>query len=249
MIAALPMYDWPELAGATNALWQELAHELRACGIDAPDELSRSDDDTSFALADDLLLGQTCGYPLSTRLKGKVQYLATPEYNVEGCDGPLYSSALLVHKSSRITLETTAGSRFAYNSENSLSGYRCIRAIVGDPAKHFGAMVHSGTHRQSAEMVATGLADVAALDAICWHHLKIIEPNVASKLKIIGWTKLRPGLPFITSLKTPSDKVKSLRDVLIKVTSNADANSAWQSLAIGGCAALAPGDYDDLAGM
>ena len=249
MIAALPMYDWPELEGATNALWRELAGELRACGIEAPDELSRSDDDTSFALSPDLILGQTCGYPLSTRLKGMIQYLATPEYNVEGCDGPLYSSALLVHKSSRITLKTMAGSRFAYNSENSLSGYRCVRAMVGDPAKHFGAMVRSGAHRQSAKMVAAGQADVAALDAICWHHLMVIEPNIASKLKIIGWTKLRPGLPFITSLKTPPDKVKSLRDILKKVISNADANSEWQSLKIRDCVVLAPGDYDDLAGM
>lgn len=249
MIASLPMYDWPELASSSDALWTELARRLRKKGIDAPENLTRTEDDTSSALAPDLLLGQTCGYPLATRLKSKVQYLTTPEYDVEGCDGPNYSSALLVHKDSQIDLQTTKDTRFAFNSDNSLSGYRCVGAIFGQLENHFGELIQSGGHRHSARMVANGAADVAALDAVCWHMLQRFEPETAVNLKIIGWTELRPTLPFITSLDTGSKTVANLRTVLRNVLSPKHKKSAWSDLAIAGTRELQLSEYNKLSSL
>ena len=39
-IAALPMYDWPEVRGETDALWVKIRDALQARGIAAPDRKS-----------------------------------------------------------------------------------------------------------------------------------------------------------------------------------------------------------------
>ncbi|MBK8457663.1 MAG: PhnD/SsuA/transferrin family substrate-binding protein [Phyllobacteriaceae bacterium] len=44
-IAALPMYDWPELRAEVDAEWADLLDRLRARGIDAPQALTRRNAD------------------------------------------------------------------------------------------------------------------------------------------------------------------------------------------------------------
>lgn len=247
MIASLPMYDWPELTSSTNALWEKIAERLRERGVTAPEHLTRTDDDEAHWLAADLLLGQTCGYPFSTELKGKVAYLVTPEYAVEGCEGATYSSAIIAHVSSDISLETMSKKRLAYNSTCSLSGYRSVRAMVGEPKAYFNELLESGGHRQSARMVANGIADVVALDAVCWHMLQEHEPNTAVNLKVIGWTKPYPALPYITSLGTPVETREILRQTLHEVLSDQKDATSFQQLAVNGCQVLDIAAYDQLA--
>jgi len=209
------MYDWPELKQAHDNFWNKLADQLRANGIQAPQTLSRNAHDESYWLAPNLLIGQTCGYPLSTLLRGKVTYLATPAYNVQGCNGPYYSSAIIARKNSELTSDKMAGSRLAYNSDNSLSGYRSIKALVGSPSKYFSKLIQTGGHRNSARQVANGSADIAALDAVCWHLLQQYEPETANGLKVIGWTDQYPALPLITALHTPIATIDTIRKVLL----------------------------------
>ncbi len=242
MIASLPMYDWPELTLAHDTMWQELGDRLRTAGIDAPDCLSRDSGDERFWLNPALLLGQTCGYPLATKLRGKVQYVATPVYDVEGCNGPLYSSAIVVPKDSAWTLANWQGARFVFNARASLSGYRAIKAMAGEPESFFASVAASGGHRRSAQMVAKDDGGVASLDAVCWHLLQEHEPETAKALKVIGWTGLRPALPLITSLATTPETVAQLREVLSTITPP-------QLLAIAGFEVLDISEYDELAGL
>lgn len=44
-VAALPMYDWPEMRGETDRKWARLRDALRAAGLDAPEELARRNAD------------------------------------------------------------------------------------------------------------------------------------------------------------------------------------------------------------
>ena len=70
------MYDPPELRQAVDAWWQGLARALRAEGVgDVPERLDR---DTAFdALwsAPDLLIAQSCGYPLTGAWADRLQVL------------------------------------------------------------------------------------------------------------------------------------------------------------------------------
>jgi hypothetical protein len=86
VIAALPMYDTAALRPATDAFWAALREALVARGVaDAPEELTREVDPESLWVRPDLLLAQACGLPLVTLLDGRVRYVATPIYAVEGC--------------------------------------------------------------------------------------------------------------------------------------------------------------------
>ena len=96
MIATLSMYDLPELRAATDAWWAGLAKAFRNEGIDpVPEALSRGDIDDPWART---LFGQTCGYPLTHALEGRVRVIATPAYDCPGCDGSDYSSLVVVRK-------------------------------------------------------------------------------------------------------------------------------------------------------
>ena len=97
MIATLPMYDLPGLRAATDAWWTGLAGHLRMHGIeDVPDELTRQEARRDqLWRSPDLLLSQTCGYPLVHALGGLVRLIATPRHFAPGCTGALYRSLIV----------------------------------------------------------------------------------------------------------------------------------------------------------
>ena len=96
-IASLPMYDLAEVRSATDALWRALSRSLRARGVErVPDLVAREPDPCASWLSPLLLLSQTCGFPLTHALKGKVRVVGTPCYTAPGCEGPTYRSLLVV---------------------------------------------------------------------------------------------------------------------------------------------------------
>jgi ABC-type phosphate/phosphonate transport system substrate-binding protein len=243
--ASLPMYDWPEIQDATDAFWATVREQLEAEGIYAAEHLLRGGNDSAFWLSSDLLLGQSCGYPLATSLKGKVRYVTTPIYDVVGCEGAQYSSAIVVKRDSNIGLSSLAGRTFAYNSKSSLSGYQGIRAMFGDPETYFANTLTSGSHRKSARMLANGGAEVAAIDAVCWHMLRQYEPETTSRLWVIGWTNKCPALPMITSLETSDEILGLLRKTLTKVSQMPEA----RALSITGFEEIPVSEYYALSSM
>ncbi len=222
MIASLPMYDWPEMHHIHDDFWRLLRNNLLARGIDAPQDLTHSNNEDSYWLLPELLFSQTCGYPFSTFLSGKVRYLTTPVFDVAGCDNGYYSSALVVYNDANIDANNMKGKKFAYNSNNSWSGYRTVITEFGRLEECFGSLIESEGHRNSARLVATGKADVAALDAVCWYLLQYYEPETANKLKVIFWTNMRPSLPFITSLKTSESVAQNIVAAIKEVIASAE---------------------------
>jgi len=109
-IAALPMYDWPELRSSVDADWGKLRARLLAAGIDAPAGLARRNADlppvpggireaSGRVIAPDpamlppdeldvatlwrhpaLLLAQTCWGPLEEGLEAHVEVVGQPSY-------------------------------------------------------------------------------------------------------------------------------------------------------------------------
>src|SRR6266540_2865807 len=95
-VASLPMYDWPEIAWASDALWKAIAVRLNAAGVASPEKLDRWRSSDAIWRDPGLVLSHTCGYPFSTRLRGIVRLVATPIYDVFGCEGAYYSSIIVV---------------------------------------------------------------------------------------------------------------------------------------------------------
>src|SRR3546814_8202871 len=85
MRASLPMYDLPGLEAATDAWWAGLAAAFRAEGLhQVPERLTREGGHAALWTAPDLLFSQTCGYPLTHALAGRVTLVATPIYDCPG---------------------------------------------------------------------------------------------------------------------------------------------------------------------
>ena len=227
MIATLPMYDWPERRAETDARWLALRDALRAEGFKAPGDLSRADEPMALWLSPDLLIGETCTYPLVTVLDGKVRYVATPMHHAPGCTPGRYRSAVVRRGTGNgvsppatpdalIAPEAVAG-RFAANMPESLSGFV---ALAGDmAATHLGEpgdgdVLWTGSHRASIRAVASGEADFAAIDCVSWAIALDHEP-AARDLVVAGWTASRPGLPLITSGDADDEALSRIRRAVL----------------------------------
>ncbi len=216
-IAALAMYDWPEVAWANDAVWRFVRQHLVTHGVDAPADLIRDHPYYAPWRFPNLLLAQTCGYPYATELRSLVQLVATPGYAVDGCAGGNYCSMVIAGRATGIcSLADLGQATAAINSEHSQSGHWALRAAI---ACSPGAVppqraLLSGGHRESLAMVAAGKADIAAMDAVCWALAQRHEPDAVAKLRIIARAPMAPGLPLITAASTPPSALAALRSGL-----------------------------------
>ena len=202
MIAALQMYDWPEVQGRTDAFWMRVRKGLEAAGIDAPVALSRPDDLHSPWTRPDLVLGQTCGLPLVLGLTGDAVVLGRPSYGLPMATDGKYRSALVCRIDAPSDLAGFQGTRAAVNDFKSQSGCNALASavmpVIGDQP-FFDQVIVSGSHRLSATAVVEGTADIAAIDAVAWALFQELEPLRFAKLRVLAWTEETPVLPFITS--------------------------------------------------
>ena len=229
--AGLPMYDFPEIRDATDAFWLSLSEKLRSRGVaNVPTHLTRPHDLPKFWSDPHLLFGQTCGYPLSIGLCGEATIIATPVYDAPGCEGPRYGSFLIVPATSSATsLADTKGGICAINMSDSNTGMNLLRlaiADIGGTAPFYAKVIETLSHRKSLAMVASGQADIAAIDCVSFFHFSQIEPEITHSVRTIGETRKTPGLPFITSAETPTDTLSMLREALIE-TVHQTPRAAW----------------------
>jgi ABC-type phosphate/phosphonate transport system substrate-binding protein len=246
-IASLAMYDWPELQAANDRLWSAIAGRLREAGVDAPGQLTRGPDLKAVWTSPALLLGQTCGYPLVTRLGAQVQLVATPRYNAPGCDGAFRSSAVVVGAGADFRrLSDLQGARCAMNDRESDSGMNLLRGAIAPLAGRkpfFSQVIVTGSHLASAEAVAAGEADVAALDAVSYAHLSRLRPALAQRLRVLEWTEQTAGLPLITAANTSATVLRILRQALAAVTLDPTLAEARETLLLKGFSVLRMRDY------
>lgn len=200
-IAALPMYDWPELEEAHETYWQALRKSLTNYDFPAPQAMHRGTPDGELWQQRGLLLSQTCGLPLVRGLDKFVDVIGTPAYDIN-CGAGYYYSVIVVRQDyPAANLAELQGSRFTCNGDNSQSGYATLAYALRDLAgsePYFISRVQSGSHRQSIRNVAAGVADVAAIDAVTW-GIALRHEDAAQELRILTTTEPTPGLPMICS--------------------------------------------------
>ena len=172
-VAALPMYDWPEIAGATDALWAAIRGRLRAEGVAAPERLTRGRGLAEVWTDPGLVLGQTCGLPLVERLGGRVAVVGALDYGLPGCAPGWYRSVVVARRDEGrarargVPRRDAGGQRDRIRSRgggrSSTMRRRWPRAGASS-----GAVVVTGAHADSVRAVAAGTADLAAIDMVSW---------------------------------------------------------------------------------
>jgi ABC-type phosphate/phosphonate transport system substrate-binding protein len=215
-LASLPMYDLPETEEATRILRHALAEHLRRMGIrDVPETLTRHLKVPEHWLSPDLLFSQSCGYPLTHALKGRVRLVATPCYDAPGCEGADYCSIMVVR--SRVSTRSFAdlrGTRAAFNSPHSHAGFNVMRAMAAPLAvagHFFGEAIRTGSHATSLELVASGKADVAAVDRVTFALLSRYRPSAVAGVRELCRSASAPALPYVASGVTDDRRIARLR--------------------------------------
>ncbi|GAB4394731.1 MAG: phosphate/phosphite/phosphonate ABC transporter substrate-binding protein [Kiloniellaceae bacterium] len=213
-----------------------------------PDRLTRGSDAAALWTAPDLLFSQTCGYPLTHALAGKVCLVATPVYDCPRCAGGTYHSEILLRADDPADdLAALRGRRAAVNSADSQSGYSVLRHAVAPLAKggHFFAEVkHSGSHRESMVLVAEGRADVCAIDGVTYALLCQTQPDLTARLRVLTRSASAPALPYITRLGISDDDLRRLRGGLQRAVADPALAEARAALRIKGVVVRPLTDYD-----
>lgn len=200
---SLPMYDWPEVESYTDKLWQQLSSLLQDNGIDCPAQLDRNTPSSNVWKSGNCLLSQTCGWPYINGLSEDLNLLATPIYDIDGCDGTTHRSRLVCRKNdARDSLSKFKGATIVINDADSQSGHQAMKSALTEaalPAPFFTKGIISGAHRSSIAMVASGEADICAVDPVSWQLAQRFDQKDADQLKVVGEGPATPGLPLVYS--------------------------------------------------
>ncbi len=240
-VASLAMYPFAPLRGATDDLWASVRRHLGW----GPDELEWT------VLAPDvwhhpqLVLAQTCGWPLVTELSESVAVVGTFDYAVDCAEHGTYRSVLVTrHDATLDELRGRAGLVAAVNGLDSLSGWISLQhAWGGKPAA-----IVTGTHRGSVEALAAGRADVASIDAVSWALFAEHEPDLVASLHVVGAGPRVPCLPLITAFCHSRD-VPALRDAIGAAVADPAVSAACGALLIRGFVPLQLDDYISLPSL
>lgn len=244
-LLAFPMYAVDQ--ANTRALWLTVKRLLVARGVSV-DRVPGWPESNLLAhwQQPELILSQTCGYPLVTLLPD-VQVVGCFHYTAPGCEGIQYRSFLVVRAEDRhLTLADFRGGRAVCNSADSQSGYRALRKKVADD-NFFSQTTFSGNHRQSLIDVKRGEGDIAAIDCVTWALLQRHEPERLEGLAVIDRTPLTPGLPLITSHNTSPETLNAIRDALRALVESPENRDVCNAVLIGGFSVVTRQAYASLS--
>lgn len=240
MIASLPMYDWPEIQSDTDSFWTNFAKNLSAQCSKVPLQLSRGDEHLHWQ-REDLFLSQTCIYPLVTELPSSTVVLGTPIYDAPMCNDGHYASVLIVNQTDkRNAIQQFRNSKLAFNGLNSQSGYNTLRNLLvsnqlvnARAPGFFAESICTGSHRRSLAAVASGEADICAIDPVSWALSQRFDQSTASRVRVLQQSASVPALPLICSLKSVPEALheKQWRELVCDAFSRAiDQNAAARLL-------------------
>jgi ABC-type phosphate/phosphonate transport system substrate-binding protein len=204
-IASLAMYPFFQLRSSYNELWDNVRARLP---FETP-SLDWSLEHDAACRRDDLLLGQTCGWPLIKDLAETVRVVGTFDCDVPDAYDGTYCSVLVsnVDDSLPQILHRT-DLRVAANGADSLSGWISLQAAAALHGVGLHEVEWTGAHAASIEAVRSGRCHLAAIDAVSWAHLG------GPGLTVVGSCPRIPCLPLVTAMSSSDAVLGELRAAL-----------------------------------
>ncbi|RON53007.1 phosphate/phosphite/phosphonate ABC transporter substrate-binding protein [Pseudomonas frederiksbergensis] len=213
-LAELLMYIAPEPIRLANERW--LTRILERLGSTRQSAVGLSL--PQLWLSPDLLLTQTCGYPLMTLLRDQVRVVGRPRYELPDSNGGNHCSLLLCRADDpRRSLPAFLGSRGVINDEGSNSGMNLLRhrlAPLHRDGQFFANVGISGGHRESLRWLREDLADLAAIDSVTFAYLARHAEEEVAGLRVVARSAFSPTLPYITVASATDEQVEALRRVM-----------------------------------
>lgn len=227
------------LGEALKAYQSAVVEALRARGVDV-EPLATGDLADVAAIADrETALLFLCGLPY-VRLRDAghdAQPLVAP-VPVDAPEAPPgYRSALLARPGlGGASLDDLGDLKLAINHRESMSGW-VLPVGHGLPLDRFAAIVETGSHRASLDLLLDEDADAAPIDSHLLAAEAMRDPRLAD-LPVLASYGPSPSPPVVLT-RGSGDAAADLRDVLANLHRDADGAAA---LALGGMARLDPVD-------
>ena len=166
-------------------------------------------------MGEGFICGQICGIDYA-RHQDAYHYLASFSLAAAPVPAGHYRSVIISARGFEWGAERLP--RFAINHYGSFSGDYALcdwwEGIKGKLPKDISV---TGAHRASLLAVATGQADIAAIDELSFHLASYAVPEIAEAIEIIDYTPARPGLPFLCAAPYAPYK-EAVRDHLLAFT-------------------------------
>ena len=253
-LASLPWYDLAEIRWAQDVLWRAIDRELRERGWrGVPATLDRSQAYTAQWGNAGLLLSQACGYDVLYGFADALRLVATPRFAAPGCEGPNYSSYIVVRdRSPYEKLEDLRGARAAINAPSSHSGANALRQRVAplqEKGRFFSSVRTSGSHEQSLRLIRGDEVDVAAIDCVTHALFARHRPEALAGARVLESTPLVPAPPFVTAAGMTLEGVDELRGALRSALADPDTLGARDALLLEGIEELPLRAYEPIAVM
>jgi ABC-type phosphate/phosphonate transport system substrate-binding protein len=241
------MYPFPELREQWAALWAAArdAHPDRA-GL--PDALLWSDDIHALWSSPDLVLSQSCGWPIVSELDGRVRVVGVFDPEVEGGNEGTYRT-LLVARHDAPAAEFS-GATAAVNGPDSLSGWvSLIAGVEGSGGGWRGPVRWTGAHVASLAALRAGVADIASIDPVSFALLAGLDPRHVEGLHVVGHGPRVPCLPLIVPSETDDEELASWRDAWSQACSDPALAATRAQLRIKGFVPLDSTAYDPVRAL
>lgn len=242
--AAFPMYTAPERVAQASEVWLARIFEFLGAKRVDPAALELPE----LWLSGQLVLSQTCGYPLMTLLRGKVRLIGRPAYELPNSANGQHCSLLLVRADDpRSELKDFIGSHGLINSEDSNSGMNLLRhslAPLQRDGRFFSQLSKTGGHRHSMRWLKDGRGDLAAIDSVTYDYLARDASPEVSGLRILARTASGPCLPYITALSADAAQAEVIRQAMNQAL--VDLPNVAQVLAISKVLSAHEDDYQVL---
>lgn len=235
-VASLAMYPFAELRDATDQLWESVRRHLGW----GPAALEWDVLTPEVWFRPDLLLAQTCGWPLVTQLADTMLVVGAFDHDVPDAHDGTYRSVII--SSQDVTLDDLregSGVVAAVNGRDSLSGWvSLLYAWGGVPPE----ILETGAHVESVRALAQGRAQVASIDAVSWALLGDLDPALVAGLHVVGAGPRVPCLPVVVPV-AHGHHVDALRAAFTAAVAEPDLVGALAALRIRGFVPLDISDY------
>ena len=119
-------------------------------------------------------------------------------------------------------------------------------APLSEGRRFFKHVMESGAHADSIAMVASGAADVAAIDCLTFALLDRHRPAATEGVRVLTHSDFGPGIPYVARTDTKPEMLELMRDSIIAAFSDPSLAEALDALFFIGVTVLPKDNYYDL---
>jgi len=194
-----------------------------------------------------------CGYPFVLAAPQPLVLAAPVPRSATYGGAPVYWTDIVVRTSAPFRqLADLFGTRFAYTTEDSQSGYQAPRALLAPYARERGGALFASTvgplvtPRGVIDAVLDGSADAGPLDSYAHELLRAHEPALARRLRTIATTPPTPIPPLVAAPGIAPAVAERLRSALLAVDRAPELAPLLAALRLTRFAAIDAVRYDEL---